>query len=376
LDNIDETGRMISLASAALMDIGMRRPQRHIFLVAQGPIATLLLSRTPFSKADLDLLEREAKRYKHQIIISPLREPNSKTLAAILSALDLRALRAYTSGLELDLTPPTDDRPFFFNQLPLDQPVKTLALTKRILLSGASAPGVVTGNLAATGTLLLLFLVSLALVLATIVIPLRPALKDAGGKVVSGGTLYFLLIGAGFMLIEIGLLQRMSIFLGHPIYSLSVLLFTLILATGVGSLLSDRVVLNSWWKFALWALLTGAYAMALPYWLPDVLLRFNSTTLLSRATVCVATIAPAGLLMGFGFPTGMRLVSAIDAKPTPWFWGINGAVGVLASVVAVAISIAFGISTTLAIGAVCYVLLIPTVLAFMPPRDMDAPTSR
>ena len=72
----------------------------------------------------------------------------------------------------------------------------------------------------------------------------------------------------------------------------------------------------------------------------------------------------------------MRLVSAIDAKPTPWFWGINGAVGVLASVVAVAISIAFGISTTLAIGAVCYVLLIPTVLAFMPPRDMGAPTSR
>jgi hypothetical protein len=63
--------------------------------------------------------------------------------------------------------------------------------------------------------------------------------------------------------------------------------------------------------------------------------------------------------MGYGFPTGMRLISAVDRTPTPWFWGINGAAGVLASILAVACSIAFGISTTLLIGALCYLLLIP-----------------
>jgi hypothetical protein len=68
--------------------------------------------------------------------------------------------------------------------------------------------------------------------------------------------------------------------------------------------------------------------------------------------------------MGFGFPTGMRLVAVVDRKPTPWFWGINGAAGVLASVAAIASSIAFGISVTLTIGAICYFLLIPTVLGF------------
>ena len=176
--------------------------------------------------------------------------------------------------------------------------------------------------------------------------------------------MYFILIGIGFMAVEIGLLQRMSVFLGHPIYSLSVLLFTLILATGIGSLLSDRLVLDSRWKFALWALMTGGYILALPIWLPGVLLRFESVELLGRASLCVATIAPGGLLMGFGFPTGMRLVSAMDRKPTPWFWGINGAAGVLASVVAVSTSIAVGTSGTLTIGALCYFLLLPIALTF------------
>jgi hypothetical protein len=61
--------------------------------------------------------------------------------------------------------------------------------------------------------------------------------------------------------------------------------------------------------------------------------------------------------MGFGFPTGMHLVSDIDGRPTPWFWGINGAAGVLASIVAVASSIAFGIHATLALGGICYLAL-------------------
>jgi hypothetical protein len=76
-----------------------------------------------------------------------------------------------------------------------------------------------------------------------------------------------------------------------------------------------------------------------------------------------AVLAPAGFLMGFGFPTGMRLVSAISTGPTPWFWGINGAAGVLAASVAVVISIAFSIDTTLRIGAACYLLIAaPAVL--------------
>jgi hypothetical protein len=184
-----------------------------------------------------------------------------------------------------------------------------------------------------------------------------------GTTLVSSGTTYFMLIGIGFMAIEIGLLQRMSVYLGHPLYSLSVLLFTLILTTGIGSFLSERWKLDSRAKFAIWSALLAAYIAALPLWLEHLLLAFGDVNLVLRAAVCVITISPAGLMMGFGFPTGMRLVSAIDKRPTPWFWGINGAAGVLASIVAVAVSIAFGIHVTLMVGAICYLLLIPS--AFM-----------
>src|SRR5207245_7443688 len=91
----------------------------------------------------------------------------------------------------------------------------------------------------------------------------------------------------------------------------------------------------------------------------------ESAGLLVRALVSIAVILPAGILMGFGFPTGMSLVMSQDARPTPWFWGINGAAGVLAAGLAVACSIAFSIDTTIRIGGACYLLLAPVALLLM-----------
>jgi hypothetical protein len=186
---------------------------------------------------------------------------------------------------------------------------------------------------------------------------LRATIQGVGQRLAVGGTLYFALIGIGFMLTEIALLQRMSVFLGHPIYALSVVLFSLILATGLGSLASERMPLDHWGRLAVWSALTGTYLFLLPAWLPPLLLQLDAAGLLVRAGLCVLVLAPAGFLMGFGFPTGMRLASQIDTGPTPWFWGINGAAGVLAASLAVLVSVAFGIDQTLRAGAVCYLLL-------------------
>jgi hypothetical protein len=102
---------------------------------------------------------------------------------------------------------------------------------------------------------------------------------------------------------------------------------------------------------------------ALPFWLPPLFVDLDGASLLVRAGLCVLVLAPAGFLMGFGFPTGMRLVAAVGTGPMPWFWGINGAAGVLAASVAVVTSIAFSIDTTLRIGAACYLLVAaPAVL--------------
>ena len=360
-----ETGRMVSLALAAAFASGIAEPRRHLFVAASGRIATLVLSRQPFSSSHLTVLEQAAARLGYTVLVHPDRTPTSAVLRTMLASRQRADLERYTAGLQLDLTPPTDDRPFFFNQLPLYNPVQTLRLALAIDTTSITA-----GNLLATVTLLGLFTMSAVLVGVTILLPLRPTLARVSRRLVATGSTYFLLIGVGFMSTEIGLLQRLSVFLGHPIYALSLVLFSMILATGAGSLLSDRVPLETRLAFTLWAILLGGYLGLLPLWLPALTVRCDSAPLLMRAILCVLVIAPAGVLMGYGFPMGMRLVAAVDQTLTPWFWGINGAASVLASTLAVACSMAYGISTTLMIGALCYLLLIPTALALVDmPRE-------
>lgn len=349
-----ETGRLVSLAVATLLQIDVKTPENHIFLAANKHLATLVVSRSGFSDDELNALKEATKRLKFDQLVAPGTKSPVDVLNKILSAQSVSQLLDYTQSTQLDLTPPTDNRPFFFNQLPLNDAAKVAALA----LSGRT-PGVGYGNLFATATLVMLFVIALAGVIAAIVIPLRPALKDVGRRLVVGGSMYFILIGMGFMFTEIGFLQRFSVFLGHPIYSLSIVLFSLILSTGIGSLISDYVSTNNKLVFTLWAIATGGYLFALPFWTPSMLLDLESSSLLVRALIAIVIIIPVGLLMGFGFPTGMRFISVVDKRPTAWFWGINGASGVLASTIAVACSIAYGIGTTITLGSVCYLLLIP-----------------
>ncbi len=360
---VNETGRMVSLAVAALIESGVSRPEKHIFLAASGQVATLIVSRSALSDGDIATLEKTCDRYEYEILLTPERRAISDVLAHIRSAESRDTLVRYTSGLDLDLTPPTDDRPFFFNVLAFHKP----HLIRRYLVHYG---GVVGGNLVATLTLVTILFVSLVLVVITIVVPLRSALNQAGQALVVGGTVYFALLGGGFMLVEIGLLQRLSVFLGHPIYSLSVVLFSLILFTGAGSLLSECLRLEaSHVRLVSWSVLLGGYLLSVPHWLPFAIASFQSSSTLARASLSVAIIAPAGFLMGCGFPTGMRLVQAVDTRPTPWFWGINGGVGVLASALAVALSIAFGIHVTLTLGALCYLALAPAGIGLQRAAD-------
>jgi len=357
-DNVDETGRMVSLAGATLFSLGETDIRRHLFLVASGNIATLVVSRSALSAGDVALLNHVAEDKHYKVLLEPGRAAASAVLERIVASVSAADLERYTASLPLDLTPSTDERPFFFNQLPLFDPWRAIEVGLR-----KRGTGVTSGSTSATTTLILLFLISLLVVIRTIVAPLHPAIADVGRRLATGGSAYFLLIGAGFMFGEIALLQRLSVFLGHPIYSLSIVLFSLILTTGIGSLVSDRVPLTTRSRFACWALALSGYLVLLPSWQPNVLHGFEAASLIVRASLCIAIIAPAGILMGFGFPTGMRFISAVDRTPTPWFWGINGAAGVLASSMAVAISIAFGICATFYMSALCYALLIPAGLA-------------
>jgi hypothetical protein len=132
----------------------------------------------------------------------------------------------------------------------------------RSFTSGASL--VVVGNLVAIGTLFLLILLSLLAVVIVIILPARSSIYKVEPRLALLGSAYFLLIGLGFMFIEIGLIQRISVFMGHPIYALSVVLFSIILSTGLGSLLSEKLMPARPAGILLWLSLLVIYLLALP----------------------------------------------------------------------------------------------------------------
>jgi len=221
----------------------------------------------------------------------------------------------------------------------------------------------------------MILFIAFAAVIATILVPLRSAARQSPRPLAVAGSLYFTLIGMGFMLAEIALLQYFSVYLGHPIYSLGVCLFSLILASGLGSLTSDWIKLNTRAKLAAWGGIVVAYLVVMQWVLPSIFQATTNRERLVRIGISLGAIMPLGFLLGFAFPTGMRLASAIDTQPTPWFWGINGATGVLATVLGVIVSMSFGINVTLLISAACYLLLIPTslvLLALRPQIDQRA----
>jgi hypothetical protein len=225
--------------------------------------------------------------------------------------------------------------------------------------------GVVYGNLRASIALVLILAIVFIAVVCTIVLPLRMVAISAPRRLITIGTIYFSLIGGGFMFAEISLLQFFGVFLGHPIYAMSVCLFSLILSSGMGSLASGGFPLNSGSRIALWGGTIGGYLLLAQWGLPYLFGATAAQPLPARIIISLAVVMPVGFLMGFAFPTGMSLVEKVDTEPTPWFWGINGATSVLTSVIAVMVSMAFGINVTMLMAGLCYLALIPTARALL-----------
>jgi hypothetical protein len=352
--NDSETGRMLSLAMATLMDEHISSPREHIFLAAVENLATLIVARTPFTPEELATLTGTANRLHFTILVSPQSQTKSPVLSEIMGATTSQRLNEAVANYPLDLSAPTDDRPFFFNQLRINP--------GSIWFARHLGYGVLHGNLLASITLAVVVALSTILVLIVTLVPSLPSIRTVTPRIAALGSVYFVLIGLGFMFVEIGLIQRISVYLGHPIYGMAVGLFGIIVSTGLGSLCSYRLSLLTGLRLQLWAGALGLYLIFLPYWTPVLIDQFAAGGLLVRAAVSLTAIVPSGVLMGFGFPTGMEIVNAIDSRPTPWFWAVNGAAGVLAAGIAVTVSIHATISTTLWCGAGCYLLLAPIAI--------------
>jgi hypothetical protein len=164
------------------------------------------------------------------------------------------------------------------------------------------------------------------------------------------------------MLTEIALVQRLSVFLGHPIYALGVLLFTIIASSAIGSLMSERIPLTRFPWVMIYPSAIAVLIIVVRFMIPALNSNMISVSMINKILMSILVVTPLGLLMGTAFPTGMRLVYSTKAAETPWYLALNGILGVLSSALAVLISIYFSISTSLYIAAICYILLIPCLL--------------
>jgi hypothetical protein len=343
--NVSETTRLIALATASLLDRGITQPAAHMVLVSSANIATLVVSASPLTDADRAVVERLAADEGFRIRLAPWLTGDDERLGRVARSRSRDELATASLDPDLDFSPPSDDRPFFFNML---KPGSFMRLRAR------HSEGVVSGNIAATTTFLGLFAIASVLVAAIIGYPLiaqgRPAMP---GATFAASLAYFACIGVGFMLVQIALLQRFSLYLGHPTHTLSVTLFAMILFAGVGSALSDRLALSSRAARAL-PLAAAAAILITAASVGAITAATIHLGLAARTAIVVAVLAPVATLLGFFFPLGLRLVASLSPAATPWMWGVNGACGVLGSIVAVGISMWIGIQVNLGVAALLY----------------------
>ena len=229
------------------------------------------------------------------------------------------------------------------------------------------------------GYLVLLALLVLAVLAAGVLILLplaargtlslaRGSREGKGRQRALGATLgYFALLGLAYLCVEIPLLQRFILFLGHPAYAMATVLFALLLFSGLGSLLSGRVPL--WLVLTLLPALVGLYALGLPALFQAAL----AAPLEGRLAVAVVALAPAGLLMGMPFPQGLARLANGEQALIAWAWAVNGASSVVASILAALLALSFGFSIVLAVGAACYLGALVTVVGTRALRSPSSP---
>ncbi len=350
-----ELHRLISLARSALERDGIPNPQEHMICITQIPKSpiieglagvTLLISKQPFSQQDVAILDKVVADNGFHYLLKPgfVADPIFQTLASGQGVAQLQ------EKFPTRIDAPSDDNPFFFYILRFQ---KLFGVT-------ATDVGTYVTYTKAMEVLFELLVVVLMLTAGCFLLPLALTNKSLQLRRDLPLLLYFAAVGLGFMFIEVSQLQRLVIFLGHPTYSLSVVLFSLLLSSSIGSLLSafvERKFPNrsSAAMLACLGLLLGTTATYMVI-SPQVLLSLGSATTAERIAASVAILFPLGLFMGMAVPFGLSLASKKSPSIMPWLWAINGATSVCASVVTVAVSINWGLSCSFWTGVACYLV--------------------
>jgi hypothetical protein len=344
-----ETSRLVALAVGALLERGVSRPRDHIALVAGGLVATILVSPSRFSPHDVVALRDAVRTRGLALLISPDDRPSDTILDRLADVRAVADLAAVGAPERLDTSAPTDDRPFFFQLLA----PRAWLHPGAILRAYRDHQGTLAGNVAAAVELLLAAIASTLVAFALLGPTLLRAAQDSDSPLPGrSAAAYFASLGAGFMLSEVALVQRMHVVLGHPTYALVVVLAGLLVATGLGSALSSRVVRS---RDAVTRAATVAAIMlaTLPWVVVGPLARATFGSPFGvRVAWCGACAAAIGLVLGTLFPSGLAFTDRERAAPVAL--ALGGATSVVGGALAIVISVSLGIPSTFAAAAALY----------------------
>ena len=337
--DLGETHRLLILAAKALALQGIKEPRQHLIIALGGEVANLLMSVTPFTAEDEEKLTQACRDRGFEVLLSPHVCRDHR----FLTFLDDPSIGAGWFGKAyLDLSPPTDDRPYFFHCYGLRNLWSgDLATATGVSPSERDAMVILSALVAGAGLLVVVFWTW----------PMARA-RSASQRVLIS---YFGLLGFGFMFFESAQLQRMSLFLGYPIYSLSVVLFALLVASAFGSYWTDRSLRRGTFSMRglSLSLLIGLIAIHYLSQASQIYLTGLSTSL--RILVAFGLTAVAGIPLGVLFPLGVHVSKRFNV-PLSWAWALNGAASAAGAVFAIAISLSYGITLTYGLCFTCYCL--------------------
>jgi len=378
-----EALRVVSVAMQALHELGVADTRGNFMVVSEGSLnkdgipVVVLASRTPFTleeqarvrahlAANPRLFLLYSRSDKNLVTVTGQEDHYPASSDSFTQLIQLNDPQRFAARYPYDVSPVTDNAPFFFFNLKLGQ----------ILRPGSLQQGMDWKINLGVAVLGMVLAISLVAVLGFLVVPLAMGTRSQQLRPVR--LLYFVAVGLGYILVEIAFIQRFVLFLGHPVYALTVVVFLLLLSSGAGSMVSR------WWLAEtrrLWltlVLIAGAL-LAYVVLLPGLLNRLVGLPFAAKLLVSAGLLIPLGFAMGMPFPAGLRALALKPASEFPappvnetggnlveWAWAMNAASSVLGSVVAIIIAIQFGLNATLASGAAAYLLAFALTATLQP----------
>jgi hypothetical protein len=351
-----ESLRLISLAIEALRQLGENDAASHVIVGRAGGVQgwgakdTVLISRKPLSASDVD----RARSLFTAAGMTAVYLPDGGIRNQFYDLLHSPNPAEYQSNYTFDISPVSDNRPFFFYTV---QP--------RDLWTFLTTASKESADYKINKAVPLLFALMGVSVLATALILIAPPLvlgtRLPRQRGIRAFLLYFMFIGAGYILVEVALIQKFVLFLGHPVHALWVVIFSMLVSSGLGSNYSRRILGKNEGRLmkALGCVALGAALLALAVstllgplvWLPFYL----------KVAMTVALITPLGFVMGMPFPTALDRLESWHAPSVRWAWSLNAASSVLGSVGALVCAIYLGLVQTMIMGGVFYLAALAVI---------------